>query len=166
MNRTKSFLFAVCLPTGFLYSTVDYNSVATYAALTLTVLESFENTHPGCSSDAVLGYLRSKAFKHIQCDAKDMGYSWRRVLKATYSIAAIQEKRSVPILEALQKELRYQMMWRDAVYWLSLVGASFSSAVSIVSIGCFLYYLGFDRRVVNHYRHNTLGGQFPGKYTL
>ena len=155
-------LYLACLfAVQSLYAVPDYNCVGTYGSLTYTVLLSFVNTHPGCSSDAVLDYLRSKAFIHIQSDARSMGYSWRRVLKSAYHIAINDSVEPRAILEALNKEMRYQLMWKRVIYWGQLTGAAFSTAVSLVSVGCFVYYIRWDQRVVNHYRFQSLGGRFP-----
>lgn len=163
----KRFWLYACLFIGSVYATPDapyYNSVSMYGKLTYTILVSFEATHPGCSSDAVLKYLRSKAFIHVQSDAQDMGYSWRRVLKSAYHIAISDTVEHRAILEALNKEMRYQLMWKRFLYWGALTGAAFSSAVSLVSVGCFLFYLNYDRKVVNHYRFQSLGGYFPVRF--
>ncbi len=161
----KSLLLSICLYTCTLWAVPEYNTFAVYAGLTYNILVSFENTHPGCSSDAVLAYLRSKALVHVRADAQNMGYSWRRVLKATYHIAMSAEVESKAILEALNKEMRSQLMWKNAAYWSGLVCAYFSAVVSFLSLGGMAYYFRFDKRVVNHYRFQSLGGFFPATYS-
>jgi hypothetical protein len=160
----KLWVLSLCVSIGSISAIPVYKSVAIYAALTYGLLAEYERNHPGCSSDSVRDYLHGKAFNHIRSDAYNMGYSWRRVLKAAYRIGIDESVQRVPILEALNKETRSLMMWNDVKDWISVIGAGFSTAVSLVSIGCFFYYIKYDRQVVNHYRYGTLGGKFPRLY--
>lgn len=157
----KLFLLWFSLSTGLLFAVADYNSLSVYGGLTYNVLVEFENSHAGCSSDSVREYVRSNALIHIKSDSFNMGYAWHSVLLSTYHIAMNQNVVYTSILEALNKELRYQLMWKDVFYYSSLGCSYFSTLSSLISIAFMLQYMKYDRRVINHYRAQSLGGFFP-----
>lgn len=142
----KHYWFLAFLFTGCFLSGADYNLVSTYGGLTYNLLAEYIKNNPGYNAYAVRTYLNTKAFDVVMTDAHNMGYSRRRVLKATYAIA-IQADPVIPsIVEALNAEMRQYLMWKDVMWWVDVVTLPFCTIISLAQIAAVLHRFRSRRR--------------------
>lgn len=153
------------LGTYFIFNSLsifaEYNPSVVYGALMYNILASYTREHPGCNADAVRAYLNSKETNIVFSDALAQGYGRRRVIKSCYHLSMQAEPPIESVINALRDDIRLYLTWKDIFFWATIGCSSFSAIVSLYGCGFFINYYRRDHRVINHYRHQSLGGFFP-----
>lgn len=139
----------------------EYKSVTVYGAALYKLLTLYVESNPTCDAASVETYLDSSASQVIYRQAQSMGYSRQRVIKSCHCTALAVTPQKDIIIQGLRDSLKTYNMRKEVLYWYTIGCASFASLMSLYAGGFFLYYFKRDRRVIEHYIQNRMGGFFP-----